>query len=109
MLDPMVIVCEPIVVQVVPFDERELVNTFPLRVTFSQYGATNPVVFTWTLAPPVVVRYWNVTPLAGVMKVEACLALELRLSRIITPAFAQGSVVPTFVTWATRLQSPFAV
>ena len=93
-------VAVPIVVQLTPSAERDAVNVFPLRLTFTQTGTAMPVLVVLVLVPPVDVLRWKETPLEGVPTTIAWVELALRLSRIITPAFAHAFVLVRLPTRA---------
>jgi len=59
-----------------------------------------------TVVPPVVSRRWKAIPLLGVRMTIACLELADRLSRIMTPPLAQGSVFSMLATRARIVPSP---
>jgi hypothetical protein len=96
----------PCCVHVTPFGERYPVKVFPLRMSLTQYGAAKPVVLLLALLPPVLERYWKVTPLLGVTAMNALAESAFKLSRIITPAFDHGSVLWSETTRATIVQFP---
>src|ERR1043166_4672925 len=100
MVEPIVMFVEPMVVQLDPSAERDAVKVLPTRCTRTQYGALSPLTVIDEDEAPVLVRHWNETPAPGVTKHEPCVELALSDSRIITPAFAQGSVFCTPVTRA---------
>src|SRR5438105_8179156 len=62
--------------------------------TRSQIGADPLNCAALALAPPVAARYWNAMPLEGDTIASACFEFASSVSRIITPAFAQTSVLP---------------
>ena len=97
----------PTRVHVTPSGETYVVNVFPARVSFTQYGATGPVIGVDVETPPVARRRWKATPLPGVTKIEACVDPAPRVSRIMTPDLAQGSVFCWVATRATIVPSPF--
>ena len=88
----MLIVSDPTSVQLIPSDELYPENEFPLRTTLTQYGATTLTPEVFMVPPPVVSRRWKATPLPGVRTIMAWVELAARLSRIMTPALAQGLV-----------------
>ena len=59
------------------------------------------------LQPPWASRSWKTTPLPGVEKTDACGEPGSSDWRIMTPAFAHGSVLEMPVTRATISPSPF--
>ena len=96
----MVMVAVPIVVQDTPSADLDAVNVFPVRFTFTQTGMLIPAAAVLALVPPVVVRLWNETPLLGVATTIACVEFAFKVSRIITPAFAQPFVLVKLFTFA---------
>ena len=72
----------------------------------TQYGAVTAGPAVLVLTPPVAVRRWKAVPLPGVAIIMACAAPAASDSRIMTPAFAQGSVVGTLTTRAAISTSP---
>ena len=81
----------------------------PARSRRTQYGATAddpvaPVVL--TDAAPAILRRWNASPLLNDTSMNPCAAPGCSDSRIITPAFTQGSVFDTASTRATIEPSP---
>ena len=76
----------PNVVQLVPLTEVCAVKVVPLRASRNQYGAVKPIVVELKDAPPVLGRFWKLTPLFGVMQTKTFLAPAAALSRTMTPA-----------------------
>src|SRR5262245_55556348 len=104
----MLMFADPIVVQVAPSGDVEPVNFLPLRTTRTQSGAI-PLLNVCELVPPVLVRRRNSTPLDALTIIIACLDPAVKLSRIMTPAFAHGLLFPTSITLALISQGPLAV
>ena len=102
----MVKVALPTVVQVMPSGELFAVTVLPLRVSDSHWGAVTPAMAVSVDVPPVVVRRWKMTPLPGVTKILACIALAAVPSRSIKPAFAQTWVLVWLVTFAEIVPFP---
>src|SRR4029450_1356634 len=99
-------VSEPTVVHDAPSVETDPVSVDPVRTIRTQYGATTRGPAVQVLAPPTAVRRWKAAPFPGVITIIAWRAASERPSRIMTPAFAQGSVFWTLATRATIVPSP---
>src|SRR5258705_13770449 len=103
---PTATVSLPIKVQLTPSAKTYALNNVPLRTSFTQRGGPVAPPEVYVVPPPAPVRRSKATPLLGVTSTVACRAPGVRLSRIITPAFAQGSVFCTLATRATICPSP---
>src|SRR3989440_3829749 len=76
--------------------------------TRSQIGADPLNCAALALAPPVAARYWNAMPFDGDTIASACLEFASSDSRIITPALAQASVLPSVRTRAVITSAAFS-
>src|SRR4051794_30767458 len=96
---------EPSAVQFVPSAERDPVNMFPTRCTFTQYGGVSPPVKTFEDPLPVLSRHANSMPFVGVSAHVAWAEFAASVSRIITPTLAFVPVLSRLATLATIEQS----
>src|SRR5262245_56449909 len=105
----MLIVSVPTSVQLEPFDDAYALNILPLRTIRTQYGALPEPPEVFGLAPPVEARRWNASPLPGLTNIDACFEPGASVSRIMTPALVQGSVLDSVATRAVTVPSPVIV
>src|SRR5204862_6669069 len=108
-VDAIVIVSEPTVVQDAPSVERNAVMVLPARVSFTHIGAAPARPDVLTDAPLVDVRRWNARPLAALTSIIALRDPAASDSRIITPALVQSAVCWTDATRVTMEPSPDSV
>src|SRR5262249_61656584 len=86
----MATVSDPTCVHVAPLVELEAAIVLPLRTSRTQTGAPDAPPAVCVLTPPVATRRWKARPLPGVSAMKACLEPAASVSRIMTPALAQG-------------------
>jgi hypothetical protein len=86
---PMLIVCDPTVVQLTPSADLEPVSVFPLRTRRTQYGAVPREPEVKELLPPVVERQISSGAL-GMRSMIACLEPAVRVSRNHHSRFGAG-------------------
>src|SRR5262245_17148393 len=102
------IVSLPTCVHVTPSGERYAEKTLPARLMRTHSGAVAAPPLVLVFQPLVTVRRWNAAPLPGVSTIMACVDVGVRVSRIITPAFAHGLVLLTDPTCAISSPSPLS-
>src|SRR4051794_34545178 len=96
----------PTSVHVKPSAEWYADTVAPLRVSFTQYGATAVSAALVVVGPPATRLRWKLLPLAGVTIIIACDDPAVRSPRIITPALTHAFVACTEATRATTVPSP---
>src|SRR5579862_6521231 len=97
---------EPSGVHVLPSEDICAVKVLPERASDTQTGAAPETADAMPAPPAVDVRYWRSTPFDGVVTAIAKAESGNRLSRIMTPAFAQSSEWVSDSTHAVIVPSP---
>ena len=89
-------------VHCIPLRDFNAVKTSASRFSFSQHGTDMPRSSVMLVSSPNRSRHWDTPPRAADTDRKTFLAPASRVSRIIKPALAHGSVRCTFETRATN-------
>jgi hypothetical protein len=101
-----VMLADPTCVQLDPSGETKPVKVLPERVTRTHLGALPVDPDVLAELPPVEVRRWKALALPAEINMCACFDPAVKVSRIMTPAFAQVSVFSIEATRALISPSP---
>src|SRR2546423_4784289 len=96
----------PTVAHVKPSADWNAVTVSARSSSFNQYGAVAVPAGVLVATPPAAARCTNAGPLPAVRNIDACAALGVSESRIITPPLLAALTSCTAVTRAMMLTSP---
>src|SRR5258705_11755517 len=103
---PSAIVCEPTVVQLVPFEEIDAVTVDPVRASRTHWGGVIVELTVLRLLPPTLGRRWKPAPLPADTNAKPCAALALSELLIMTPALDHACAKVTASMRAVMTASP---